>query len=82
MDPRVAVAVLESGGISKGRKRDQLVTGLLQAMESAGRPVAEPVDKQIAVEAMGVLRTEEPEEETQWKCRVPSCDEEYHWLKD
>ncbi|MFN9982441.1 MAG: hypothetical protein ACK53Y_21115, partial [bacterium] len=64
-------AFLEKEGI-KGGQRSRMVAGILMGLKSTIQPAPE-LDSSVPAVAVGVLRAERPKDESQWRCRVPTC---------
>ncbi len=77
---RKMAAALESKGIGK-RTKDRLIANLLLMMESMDQPAPE-LESSVPAVAVGVLRAEEPKDESQWRCKVPTCLQSCHSLVD
>jgi hypothetical protein len=77
------MAKLAGTGVSplayKTGQEDQLMAAILQMVEPANQPAPDIGSREPAV-AVGVLRAEEPEDESQWRCKVTTCSGSYHLL--
>ena len=73
-------AFLEKEGI-KGGQRSRMVAGILMGLRSTIQPAPE-LDSSVPAVAVGVLRAERPKDESQWRCRVPTCFQSCHALVD
>ena len=73
-------ALLEKEGI-KGGQRSRIMAGILMGLESTNQPAPE-LDSSVPAVAVGVLRAERPKDESQWRCRVPTCFQSCHALVD
>jgi len=71
-------AFLEGQGI-KGGKRTRMVAGILMRLESTHQPAPE-LESSVPAVTVGVLRAERPKDESQWRCRVPTCVQSCHAL--
>ncbi len=76
---RKLAALLESEGIGKSGRKNRLIAALSQMMESMDQP-APDLGSKVPTVAVGVLRAEEPEDESQWRCKVTTCSGSYHPL--
>jgi hypothetical protein len=76
---RKLAALLESEGIGKSGRKNRLIAALSQMMESMDQPVPD-LGSRVPAVAVGVLRAEEPKDESQWRCKVPTCSGSYHPL--
>jgi hypothetical protein len=65
--------------VDRTGREEQLIATILQMVEPTNQPVPDLGNRVPAV-AVGVLRTEEPEDESQWRCKVPTCSGSCHPL--
>ena len=58
-------------------REEQLIATILQMVEPTNQ-LAPDLGSRVPAVAVGVLRTEEPEDESQWRCKVPTCSGSCH----
>jgi hypothetical protein len=77
------MAKLGGTGVSpqadKTGREEQLMATILQMVEPTNQ-LAPDLGSRVPSVAVGVLRAEEPEDESLWRCKVPTCSGSYHPL--
>jgi hypothetical protein len=63
----------------KTGREEQLMATILQMVEPTNQPTPD-LGSRVPAVAVGVLQAEEPEDESQWRCKVPTCSGSYHLL--